>query len=101
MLKTDDGLYINLHEAALVEYSAMHLELDDRSLVFESHLTPDAQGNKGYIQAPFNSPWRTVIVGDKAATILESKITLNLNEPTRFEDKIGRASCRERVSRSV
>jgi len=86
MLKTDDGLYINLHEAALVEYSAMHLELDDRSLVFESHLTPDAQGNKGYIQAPFNSPWRTVIVGDKAATILESKITLNLNEPTRFED---------------
>lgn len=86
MLKTDDGLYINLHEAALVEYSAMHLELDDRSLVFESHLTPDAQGNKGYIQAPFNSPWRTVIVGDKAATILESKITLNLNEPSRFED---------------
>lgn len=86
MLKTDDGLYINLHEAALVEYSAMHLELDDRSLVFESHLTPDAQGNKGYIQAPFNSPWRTVIVGDKAATILESKITLNLNEPTHFED---------------
>ena len=86
MLKTDDGLYINLHEAALVGYSAMHLELDDRSLVFESHLTPDAQGNKGYIQAPFYSPWRTVIVGDKAATILESKITLNLNEPTRFED---------------
>jgi glucan 1,4-alpha-glucosidase len=86
MLKSDDGLYINLHEAALVEYSCMHLNLDDENLVFESHLTPDAIGNKAYVQAPFNTPWRTVIVSDNAADILESAITLNLNEPTKFED---------------
>ncbi len=86
MLKSKEGLYINLHEAALIEYSCMHLNLDDETLIFESHLTPDAQGNKGYIQAPFNSPWRTVIVSNKAADILESTITLNLNEPTKFED---------------
>ncbi|WP_062128206.1 glycoside hydrolase family 97 protein [Geofilum rubicundum] len=86
MLKSDDGLYINLHEAALIEYSCMHLELDDENLVFESHLTPDAVGNKAYVQAPFNTPWRTVIVSNNAADILESTITLNLNEPTKFED---------------
>jgi alpha-glucosidase len=85
-LKTDDGLYINLHEAALVDYACMHLNLDDRNMIFESHLTPDAQGNKGYLQAPCTSPWRTVIVSDDARDILASRITLNLNEPCKLED---------------
>lgn len=86
MLKSDDGLYINLHEAALVDYSCMSLDLDDKNMIFESHLTPDAQGNKGYIQTPSQSPWRTVIVSDKAPEILESKLVLNLNEPTKYKD---------------
>ena len=85
-LKTADGLYINLHEAALVDYSCMHLNLDDKNFVFESWLTPDAQGNKGYLQAPCVSPWRTVIVSDDARDILASRITLNLNEPCAYED---------------
>ena len=85
-LKTDEGLYINLHEAALVDYSCMHLNLDDKNFVFESWLTPDAQGNKGYLQAPCVSPWRTVIVSDDARDILASRITLNLNEPCAYED---------------
>jgi len=66
MMKTADGLYINLHEAALVDYSCMHLDLDDKNFVFESHLTPDAQGRKGYLQTPCVSPWRTIIVSDKS-----------------------------------
>lgn len=86
MMKTDDGLYINLHEAALVEYSCMHLNLNDTTFVFESHLTPDAQGRKGYLQAPCVSPWRTIIVSDDARDILLSRITLNLNEPCKLED---------------
>ncbi|HOM62623.1 MAG TPA: glycoside hydrolase family 97 protein [Dysgonamonadaceae bacterium] len=86
MMKTADGLYINLHEAALVDYSCMHLDLDDKNFVFESHLTPDAQGRKGYLQTPCVSPWRTIIVSDKAADILLSRITLNLNEPCKLED---------------
>jgi hypothetical protein len=86
MMKTADGLYINLHEAALVDYSCMHLDLDDKNFVFESHLTPDAQGRKGYLQTPCISPWRTIIVSDKAADILLSRITLNLNEPCKLED---------------
>ncbi|TGE09438.1 glycoside hydrolase family 97 protein [Hymenobacter fodinae] len=86
MLKSKDGLYINIHEAALIDYSAMHLELDDKSFVLESHLTPDAVGDKGLIQTPAVSPWRTVIVSDKAGDILESKLVLNLNEPTKFKD---------------
>ncbi len=86
MMKTDDGLYINLHEAALVEYSCMHLNLNDTTFVFESHLTPDAQGRKGYLQAPCVSPWRTIIVSDDARNILLSRITLNLNEPCKLED---------------
>lgn len=86
MLKTDDGLYINLHEAALIEYSCMHLDLNDTTFVFESHLTPDAQGRKGYLQAPCVSPWRTIIVSDDARDILLSRITLNLNEPCKLED---------------
>ncbi len=86
MMKTDDGLYINLHEAALVEYSCMSLNLDDRNMVFESWLTPDAQGKKGYMQTPCTSPWRTIIVSDDARDILASRITLNLNEPCKFSD---------------
>ncbi|MFV0375951.1 MAG: glycoside hydrolase family 97 protein [Mangrovibacterium sp.] len=86
MLKSDDGLYINLHEAALVNYAAMHLDLDDKNMVFSSHLTPDARGDKGYMQAPCTSPWRTVIVSDKAGDILLSHITLNLNEPSKITD---------------
>ena len=86
MLKTADNLYINLHEAALINYSCMHLNLDDKNMVFESWLTPDAKGDKGYMQAPNHSPWRTIIVSDDAREILASKITLNLNEPSKIED---------------
>ena len=86
MMKTDDGLYINLHEAALVDYSCMHLNLDDQNMVFESWLTPDAQGNKGYMQTPCHTPWRTIIVSDDARDILASRLTLNLNEPCKIED---------------
>lgn len=86
MLKTADGLYINLHEAALINYSCMHLNLDDKNMVFESWLTPDEKGAKGYIQAPAHSPWRTIIVSDDAREILASKMTLNLNDPCKIED---------------
>ncbi len=86
MMKTGDGLYINLHEAALINYSCMHLNLDDKNMVFESWLTPDANGDKGYIQAPSVSPWRTIIVSDDAREILASKMTLNLNDPCKIED---------------
>ena len=86
MLKTADGLYINLHEAALINYSCMHLNLDDKNMVFESWLTPDAKGDKGHIQAPSVSPWRTIIVSDDAKDILASKMTLNLNDPCKIED---------------
>lgn len=86
MLKTDQGLYINLHEAALINYACMHLNLDDENLIFESWLTPDAQGDKGYIQTPSTTPWRTIIVSDDARDILSSRLTLNLNEPCKIED---------------
>ena len=86
MLKTAEGLYINLHEAALINYSCMHLNLDDKNMVFESWLTPDAKGDKGYMQAPNHSPWRTIIVSDDAREILASKMTLNLNDPNKIED---------------
>lgn len=86
MMKTDDGLYINLHEAALIEYSCMHLNLDDKNMIFESWLTPDTKGDKGYMQTPCVSPWRTVIAGDDALSILASRMTLNLNEPCKIED---------------
>ena len=86
MLKTADGLYINLHEAALIDYSCMHLNLDDTNMIFESWLTPDAKGDKGYMQAPHHSPWRTIIVSDDAREILASKMTLNLNEPSKIDD---------------
>ena len=86
MLKSKDGLYINIHEAALIDYSAMHLDLDDKNMVFNSHLTPDAQGVKGYLQTPCISPWRTVLVSDDARDILASKTIYNLNEPCAYED---------------
>lgn len=86
MMKSADGLYINLHEAALINYPAMHLDLDDKTMVFVSHLTPDALGDKGYIQAPFNTPWRTIIASKDARDILASKMTYNLNEPSKIED---------------
>ena len=85
MMKTDDGLYINLHEAALINYACMHLNLDDKNMIFESWLTPDAIGDKGYIQSPSVSPWRTVIVSDDARDVLASKITYNLNEPSKIK----------------
>ncbi len=86
MMKTEDGLYINIHEAALKEYSLMNLNLDESSLTFTSWLTPDAIGNKGYLQAPTVSPWRTIMVSDDATDILSSNMTLNLNEPNALED---------------
>jgi len=86
MMKSKDGLYINIHEAALVDYSTMSLNLDDKNLILESFLTPDVIGDKGYIQAPAQSPWRTIVVSDKATEILASKLILNLNEPTKYKD---------------
>lgn len=85
-MKTDDGLYINLHEAACINYATMHLTYDETNNSFVSHLTPDAAGDKGHIQTPSTSPWRTVIVGEQATDILASRITLNLNEPCKLED---------------
>ncbi len=85
-LKSDDGLYINIHEAACVNYPTMHLNLDDKNMVLESWLTPDAEGLKGYMQTPCNTPWRTVIVSDDARDMLASNLILNLNEPCKIED---------------
>ena len=85
-MKTDDGLYINIHEAALVDYSCMHLDLDDENLVFTSHLTPDAQGWKGYMQAPCKTPWRTIMAVDDARDVLASRLILNLNDPCAYGD---------------
>ena len=85
-MKTDDGLYINIHEAALVNYCCMHLNLDDKNMVFESWLTPDAQGVKAYVQTPDHTPWRTVMVSDDARDMLASNLILNLNEPCAYED---------------
>lgn len=85
-MKTADGIYINLHEAALVDYSCMHLNLDDRNFIFESWLTPDATGNKAYMQSPCHTPWRTIMVSDDAREILASKLILNLNEPCKYVD---------------
>ncbi len=85
-LKTDDGIYINLHEAALVNYPAMHLNLDPERLVFTSWLTPDARGKKGWLQTPLVSPWRTALITDDARKVLSSNLILNLNEPCKIED---------------
>jgi len=86
MMKTDSGLYINIHEAALVDYPAMNLMINKENFKLTSHLVPDPVGNKAYLQTPCTSPWRTVIVSDKATEILASKLILNLNEPTNYED---------------
>jgi hypothetical protein len=86
MMKSADGLFINIHEAALINYSCMHLNLDDKNMVFESWLTPDSKGEKGNIQAPSQSPWRTIMVSDDARDILTSKMTLNLNDPCKIDD---------------
>lgn len=85
-LKTDDGIYLNIHEAACVDYSTMHLNLDEKRMVLTSWLTPDALGNKGYLMAPCHSPWRTVMVTSTATAALDSKLILNLNEPCKLED---------------
>lgn len=86
LMKTDEGVYISIHEAALINYSCMHLNLDDKNLVFESWLTPDAVGDKGYLQAPSQSPWRTITVTDDARKLLASRMTYNLNEPCKIDD---------------
>ncbi|WMI64749.1 glycoside hydrolase family 97 protein [Aestuariibaculum sp. YM273] len=86
MIKTDEGLYINIHEAALIDFSVLHLELDDKNMVFNAWLTPDVQGIKPYMIAPANTPWRTVMVSDDARDILASRIIYNLNEPCALED---------------
>ena len=85
-MKSDDGLYINIHEAACIDYATMHLNLDDKKMVFESWLTPDATGLKGCMQTPCQTPWRTVIVSDDARDMLASNLILNLNEPCALED---------------
>ena len=85
-MKTADGLYINIHEAACEDYATMHLNLDDKNFVFESWLTPDATGLKGCMQTPCHTPWRTVKVSDDAREMLSTSLTLNLNEPCKIED---------------
>jgi hypothetical protein len=86
MLKSSDGIYTNIHEAALLGYPVMYVKVDKKNFSLQSHLCPDAVGNKAYIQTPFTTPWRTIIVSDKAEKILESKLILNLNEPAMFKD---------------
>ncbi len=86
MMKTKDGLYLNIHEAALLDYPAMYLRIDKGNFSFQTHLCPDVFGTKAYLQTPFKTPWRTIVVSDKAEDILSSKMILNLNEPTKFED---------------
>lgn len=86
MMKSDEGIYINLHEAALINFPCMHLELDDQDMIFRAWLTPDAQGAKGYMQTPCNTPWRTIIASDDAREILASNMTLNLNDPCKIEE---------------
>ncbi|MCR5151804.1 MAG: glycoside hydrolase family 97 protein [Prevotella sp.] len=85
-MKTDDGLYINIHEAACLDYSTMHLNLDEKTMTFESWLTPDATGLKGCMQTPCSTPWRTVMVSDDARDMLSSNLILNLNEPCALDD---------------
>lgn len=85
-MKTADGIYVNIHEAALVDYSCMHLDLDDKNFIFTSQLTPDAQGNMAHMQTPCQTPWRTVIISDDARDMLSSNLILNLNEPCKYED---------------
>ena len=86
MMKSADGLYINIHEAALINYPAMSLNVDPANYRLSSHLTPDAVGNKGYLQTDTHTPWRTIVVSDRAADILSSRMILNLNDPTAYKD---------------
>ena len=86
MMKTDDGLYINIHEAALVNYPAMQLHVNDTTYQLSARLVPDAYGNKAYLHAPFHTPWRTIIVSDKATDILASNMILNLNDPSAIKN---------------
>src|SRR5690625_6609647 len=86
MMKTADGLYINIHEAALIDYSAIQLELDDENFILSTHLAPDPLGTKGFLQTDCRSPWRTIMVSDDARDILASDMILNLNEPCAYED---------------
>lgn len=86
MMKTDEGLYLNIHEAALLDYPVMFLDVNKNTFQLSAHLTPDAVGNKAYLQTPCNTPWRTIIVSDKAEEILTSNLILNLNEPGQIDD---------------
>ncbi|HNP23600.1 MAG TPA: glycoside hydrolase family 97 protein [Panacibacter sp.] len=86
MMKSTEGLYINIHEAALLNYPAMDLLLNKQTLTLTSTLVPDAVGNKAYMHAPCKTPWRTIVVSDKAADILASKLILNLNDPANIGD---------------
>lgn len=86
MMKTADGLYINIHEAGLIDFPAMQLHVDNSSYKLTASLVPDDVGNKAYVHAPFHSPWRTIIISDKAVDILASKLILNLNDPSRVEN---------------
>ncbi len=86
MLKSADGIYINIHEAALVNYPAMNLLVDKKDFILSSHLVPDAIGNKAYLATPAKTPWRTIVVSDKATDILASKLILNLNDPSTIQD---------------
>lgn len=86
MLKSAEGLYINIHEAALVDYAAMQLDVDDKKFVLSAHLTPDKLGVRGYLQLPVLTPWRTIMVSDDARDILASQLIYNLNEPCKIED---------------
>lgn len=86
MMKSAEGLYINIHEAALLNYPVMNLALNKKAFMLSSHLVPDAVGNKAYLQTPVKTPWRTIIVSDKATDILASKLILNLNEPPGIGD---------------
>ncbi|UTF94521.1 glycoside hydrolase family 97 protein [Elizabethkingia anophelis] len=86
MLKSDNGLYINIHEAALVDYPAMHLNVDDKNYKLSTHLTPNKNGEKAYMQTQMKTPWRTIVVSDDARNILASKLILNLNDPNKIED---------------
>lgn len=86
MLKSAEGLYINIHEAALVDFAAMQLDVDNKEFVLSAHLTPDKLGKRGYLQLPTHTPWRTIIVSDDARDILASQLIYNLNEPCKIED---------------
>jgi hypothetical protein len=86
MMKSANGLYINIHEAALINYPAMTLNVDAANFALSAHLCPDVFGNKGYMQTDAQTPWRTIVVSDKATDILASKLILNLNEPTAYKD---------------